>query len=369
MSTNRSRRIDRDTAEQLLGGAVGGPSAGQDASLTGPDVGAGSTGLPEGGPVDRVARVLAAASAPAVAEELSGEEAALAAFREARLAPVPAPPAVPAPVRRRSMATAALARAFSTKAVAVVLGATALGGVAVAAGTGNLPSALGGGSEDRSRMPVVPAATGTSAPGTKSGASSGSSAARQPFGGPSTTGGAATGGPSAGAGGQSAPGAPSSTPADGETKGGPNGLVSLCRGFTDRTGKGERPRLLTADPQFAALVAEAGGADKVEGYCANVLRRAGEDDRRNSSQQSGGTTSGNGGNGAGGSQDGKQNGNQNGNQNGDGGKASGSGGSGGSGENGGKATGTPVLPPLPTLTDPRPKPDRTDKPAEASPKR
>ncbi|MFJ3790598.1 hypothetical protein [Kitasatospora sp. NPDC090091] len=364
MSTNRSRRIDRDTAEQLLGGAVGGPSAGQDASLTGPDVGTGSTGLPAGGPVDRVARVLAAASAPAVAEELSGEEAALAAFREARLAPVPAVSAVPAPVRRRSMATAALARAFSTKAVAVVLGATALGGVAVAAGTGNLPSALGGGSEDRGRTPVVPAATGTSAPGTKSGAAAASSAARQPFDGPSTTG----GGPSAGAGRQSAPGAPSSTPANGETKGGPNGLAALCRGFTDRTGKGERPRLLTADPQFAALVAEAGGADKVEEYCANVLRRAGEDDRRNSSQQSGGA-SGNGGNNAGGTQDG----NQNGNQNGDGGKTSGSGsgGSGGSGSggNGGKATGTPVLPPLPTLDDPRPKPDRTDKPAEASPKR
>ncbi|GAA2834510.1 hypothetical protein RMN57_18310 [Kitasatospora sp. CM 4170] len=365
MSTNRSRRIDRDTAEQLLGGAVGGPSAGQDASLAGPDIGAGSTGLPEGGPVDRVARVLAAASAPAVAEELSGEEAALAAFREARLAPVPAVTAVPAPVRRRSMATAALARAFSTKAVAVVLGATALGGVAVAAGTGNLPSPLGGGSEDRGRLPVAPAATGTSAPGTKSGPSGGSSAARQPFGGPSAAGGAATGGPSTGAGRQSAPGAPSSTPANGETKGGPNGLAPLCRGFTDRTGKGERPRLLTADPQFAALVAAAGGADKVEEYCANVLRRAGEDDRRGNSPQSGGT-SGNGGNGAGGNQDGKRDGSQKGDQPGDGGKTPGGSGSGG---NGGKATGTPELPPLPTLTDPRPKPDRTDKPAEASPKR
>ncbi|WP_395295520.1 hypothetical protein ACF9IK_19835 [Kitasatospora hibisci] len=364
MSTNRSRRIDRDTAEQLLGGAVGGPSAGQDASLTGPDVGTGSTGLPEGGPVDRVARVLAAASAPAVAEELSGEEAALAAFREARLASVPA---APTPVRRRSMATAALARAFSTKAVAVVLGATALGGVAVAAGTGNLPSALGGGSEGRGRMPAVPAATGTSVPGTESGASGGSSAARRPFGDPS-----ATGGPSTGAGRQSAPGAPSSTPANGETKGGSNGLASLCRGFTDRTGKGERPRLVTADPQFAALVAEAGGPDKVEGYCANVLRRAGEDEHGNSSQSSGGT-SGNGGNGTGGGQNGNQNGGQNGgqngNQNGDGGKTSGSGGSGGSGGNGGKATGTPALSPLPTLTDPQPKPDHTDKPAEASPKR
>ncbi|MBO1420171.1 hypothetical protein [Streptomyces sp. FH025] len=157
MSTNRSRRIDRDAAEQLLGGAVGGPSDGQDASLTGPD-----------GP-GRLARVLAAAAAPATTAELAGEEAALTAFREASLTPDP----VVTPVRRRSMATAALARAFSTKAAAAVLGATVLCGVAVAAGTGNLPVSLGGGPSEPEHTVAVPGGSGSNAGNGKGGGTDG----------------------------------------------------------------------------------------------------------------------------------------------------------------------------------------------------
>ena len=73
MSTNRSRRIDRDVAEQLLSGAADGRQAGPGA----------------------LSDLLAAAAAPGTARELAGEEAAVAAFREAaRL--MPAQSALPA---------------------------------------------------------------------------------------------------------------------------------------------------------------------------------------------------------------------------------------------------------------------------------
>ncbi|MFI9328288.1 hypothetical protein ACIGZJ_12180 [Kitasatospora sp. NPDC052868] len=352
MSTNRSRRIDPDTAEQLLGGAVGGPSAGQDASLTGSD-GTGRTG---------VARVLAAAAAPATAGELAGEEAALSAFREARLASDRAVSAVPAPVRRRSMATAALARAFSTKAVAVVLGATALGGVAVAAGTGNLPSALGGGPEDPGRRTLVapstpgssrPAAVPAPEPGT-AGTSAGAGPSR-PGAAPST-GGAPTAGPSAGAP-QPEPSGAVPVPPSAQTRGlpAPVVVVALCRGFVERAGKGERPRLLVVEPLFGPLVAEAGGPDRVDDYCRAVLQRASDDERQSATPQPRDTG------GSGRTGDGKTGG-------------TGDGKTGGSG--GGKDPGTPtapvVVPPLPSAPAPtgtRTKPDRTERPDEASPKR
>ncbi|MGW3044816.1 hypothetical protein ACWC9T_33330 [Kitasatospora sp. NPDC001159] len=262
MSTNRSRRIDRDTAEQLLGGAVGGPSAGQDASLTGPD-----------GP-GHVARVLAAAAAPATAAELAGEEAALAAFREASLTPDP----VVTPIRRRSMATAALTRAFSTKAAAAVLGATALCGVAVAAGTGNLQSALGGGGPEPERTP--PAASGVfgsssdtdRTPGLHPGGASPSTGSVRPSGTTAQSAGPTTAPtpPANGHGGQAA------TPT----------LVALCRVFADRTAKGDRPGQLVADPQFALLVAAAGSADVVVDYCGEALGKPGGDSHPGAGAQS-----------------------------------------------------------------------------------
>ncbi|MFD7581338.1 hypothetical protein [Kitasatospora sp. NPDC059817] len=273
MSTNRSRRIDRDAAEHLLGGAVGGPPAGQDASLTGPDGGPGP-----------LARILAAAAAPATADELAGEQAALTAFREARLTP---DPVVTTPVRRRSMATAALARAFSTKATAAVLGATALCGVAVAAGTGNLPSPLGGGSGAPEHALAAAGGPSGSAPGTASAdgsadASAGSSATSpgsaapgtpsvRPSGGGSASGGPQLVGPSTAA----KPGTPSTdTDGDGDAEGHgarplAPGLVALCHGFADWSGRGERSP--ATEPRFGPLVAAAGGAEKVADYCAQEL--------------------------------------------------------------------------------------------------
>jgi hypothetical protein len=56
MSTRHHRRVSRKAAEQLLGGSGAVPDAGE------------------------LARVLAAASAPARDSELAGEQAAMAAF-------------------------------------------------------------------------------------------------------------------------------------------------------------------------------------------------------------------------------------------------------------------------------------------------
>ncbi|MEU9042450.1 MULTISPECIES: hypothetical protein [unclassified Kitasatospora] len=268
MSTNRSRRIDRDTAEQLLGGAVAAPSAGQEASLTGPDGGPG-----------QLARVLAAAAAPATAGELAGEEAALAAFREASLTPDP----VVTPVRRRSMATAALARAFSTKAAAAVLGATALCGVAVAAGTGNLPSPLSGGTAEPER--TLAAQGGAS--GTSPGASGGGHSAGAPFAPPSGSArpsDAASPGPQTAAPfGTATPGTPSAE-GHGDRPAVPPALLGLCRGFADRTAQGDRPARLVTDPLYGPLVAAAGGADRVPDFCAKALG-AGDGDHQGASAQ------------------------------------------------------------------------------------
>ncbi|MDY0812198.1 hypothetical protein [Kitasatospora purpeofusca] len=359
MSTNRPRRIDRDTAEQLLTGAVGGPSAGPGASLTGPDGSTGRTGSPrsEAGPGDRVARVLAAAAAPATGGELAGEEAALVAFREARLASA-AVPAAPAPVRRRSMATATLTRAFSTKAAAVVLGATALGGVAVAAGTGNLPVPLGGGSDQPRRGAVAP---DTSAPSATTATRSGAPTAR-PTAPPSSPGpiGGLSGGTSSGSPSRpgTAPGSPAAadptaaeppgqekrpketparTPGEGRNSSAPAVHAALCKLFDDRAGKGERPRLLAADPQFGALVAAAGGPDKVADYCARALRGVGDDDHQDDSGQgSGGSGQGSG---AGASRPGSGSGSGSGRSGADsqGGSSQVSGGQGGTNEDGGPA--------------------------------
>ncbi|MFI5649201.1 hypothetical protein [Kitasatospora sp. NPDC051705] len=345
MSTNRSRRIDRDTAEHLLGGAVGGPPAGQDASLTGPDGGPGA-----------VARVLAAAAAPATVDELAGEEHALAAFREARLA---SDPVVTAPVRRRSMATATLARAFSTKAVAVVLGATALCGVAVAAGTGNLPSPLGGPAEPEHML----ATGGGSASGHPSGTPPRSAAPAGASPRPSGT------GPS----GAPQQVAPSTAPTPGAPSAGVDGrgarqvppaLVPLCRGFADRTGKGERSRQLLTDPLYAPLVAAAGGAEKVAEYCADGAGKQGDDDHQGAAPQprDPGRAVPSPGAGKGGNDN--TNGNDNANGKGKGGTDAGTNG-GDAAKQPGRAGGTAsTVPAVPVVPDARPSPVKPDRPED-----
>jgi hypothetical protein len=76
--------------------------------------------------------VLAAATAPATAQELAGESDAMAAFRAAAHSP--------APRRQSSLLRAAVARLLTLKVAVVALGTSAtIGGVALAANTGALP--------------------------------------------------------------------------------------------------------------------------------------------------------------------------------------------------------------------------------------
>ncbi|MFJ8011680.1 hypothetical protein [Streptomyces sp. NPDC096339] len=204
MSTNRSRRIDRATAEHLLAGAGAGAAPGHDA----------------------LAELLAAVSAPAASVpadggELPGEQAAMAAFRSARLAPVPPRMSTSVAPRKRKMRTPAM-----------LLGAVAaatLGGVAVAAGTGHLPAALGG-------KPVSSAPAPT---------------ASKP---------------------SQMRGEPTAGTLSGSARPLPPDLAELCRAYAAEGAPSIRkPAELLAERRFAPLVAAAGGPAAVAGYCAPVL--------------------------------------------------------------------------------------------------
>ncbi|MEU6756402.1 hypothetical protein [Streptomyces sp. NPDC046685] len=211
MSTHRSRRIDHDTAEQLLGGARADLAPGHEA----------------------LAGFLAALSAPTADGELAGEEQAVAMFRAARLHPAPAP--APASRRWRSRSRRSVrstrsvrtpAMLLSAKVAAAALAAAAVGGVAVAAGTGHLPAALGGGPASGGPTPSAPAAAG------KPGESSAGLLSR-----PSTP----------------------VTPA----------LADLCRAYA--AADGAQPAVVLADHRFAPLVAAAGGQGAVPDYCGPVV--------------------------------------------------------------------------------------------------
>ncbi|MGW4806300.1 hypothetical protein [Kitasatospora sp. NPDC004272] len=235
MSTNRSRRIDRATAERLLGGVTVDPEAGQDPS-------AGQLSAP--GRPELAALLAAAATSEAAGDgPLPGEEGALAAFRQARRQPAPRQH------RRRKMADTALARALSAKALAVALGVTAVGGVAVAASTGRLPEVLGG------PAPAPPATSAAPAPSTGAPHS------------PSATPGAErTARPTASAG---RSGTPTRTP--GPSSAAPTDLPDLselCAGFAGRIKGGSKPKEAAVDPALAELLKAAGGPEKVTGFCA-----------------------------------------------------------------------------------------------------
>ncbi|MEU9131744.1 hypothetical protein AB0D08_27140 [Kitasatospora sp. NPDC048540] len=260
MSTNRSRRIDRETAEQLLAGAGADPEAGR----------AAVTGHPA------LAGLLAAAAAPAADGEAAGERQALAAFREARLTSAAAtgsarPTSTADRPRRRTMADTALARAFSAKALAAAFAVTALGGVAVAAGTGSLPPALGGAPapvRPPVSAPAVPAATGSAGPGARP---SGSATASAP---PAQ---ARPGGSAPASGPAPAPGA-STRPEDGPTSAAPSVDAAsaapdapLCRSLRDRLRAGERLADLLKEQALQRLSRSAGGNGRTAGYCAAVL--------------------------------------------------------------------------------------------------
>ncbi|MCC9305565.1 hypothetical protein LN042_00275 [Kitasatospora sp. RB6PN24] len=246
MSTNRSRRIDRDVAEQLLGGeavgTVGGPGA--------------------------LSRMLAAAAAPATERELAGEEAAVAAFREAaRLAPTRS--SVP-PRRSRPMAECVparprvAARFLGARAAVAALAVTALGGVAVAAGTGHLPAVLGGESPNLSSQNTAASGSAGAQPGR---GHLGASTAPRP------------GGPAAD---RTQPGRPpaSAQPTDGDSNS-PSGdpsaqpagstgaaLLALCKAWPQDGQQGD------SDSRFEPLTRAAGGSNRVRAFCADLARRS-----------------------------------------------------------------------------------------------
>ncbi|OHV52783.1 hypothetical protein [Pseudofrankia sp. BMG5.36] len=188
MSRHRPRRTGRGDAERMLrgGAAIAGTGA------------------------DPLADLLAAAAAPVRDGELDGEEAAVAAFREAHLVHVPQP-------RRKLVLKYLLANLMTAKAAtaAVVATAVAAGG-AVAATTGVLPFAGGGES---------------SAPA-----------------------------PSA----QVAPVLPPTAGATVSAE-----LVALCRDLR-ATAAAEASTTLDR-PEFGALVTAAGGKERVFEYCASTV--------------------------------------------------------------------------------------------------
>ncbi|MFE0462316.1 hypothetical protein ACFW1A_23990 [Kitasatospora sp. NPDC058965] len=216
MSTNRSGRIDRDAAERLLAGPAVGAQGGHGA----------------------LAELLAAAAGPATAAELTGEEAATAAYREAvRLGPAATgAAAVPASrVRRVVSRRRPRARLLGARAAVAALAVTALGSVAVAAGTGHLPEVLGG-----SPQHSAPDASSTATTGSPTGSARPTARATGP---------AAL---------RTAPGDTASLDA---------ALLPLCRQWHD----GDN------DPRFEPLTRAANGSNRVADLCAELERAAAGD--------------------------------------------------------------------------------------------
>lgn len=205
--------VDHDTVDRLLAGRLDPADA------------------PPG--YAAVARLLAAATAPAGRDELAGERAAVAEFLAVAHASPPTPP-VP---RRAGMPS----KLFRVKAAAAVIAAVlSLGGVAAAATgilpaavqriTGNAPADSGGGSATGQDH----AATGSAASATT--AAAGSTADKDH---------AATG-----------------PDASGAAKDG------LCRAWL--AGQGDDHGKREDSTAFQALARAAGGADKVAAYCEGV---------------------------------------------------------------------------------------------------
>jgi hypothetical protein len=217
--------LDEDTVERLLAGDLPADQA------------------PPG--YGEVAAVLAAMAAPPTADELAGEEAALAELRRLRRAR----PAAGRPVgrpRRRRVGLAAV----------VVVGALAAGGGAAAA-TGHLPAPV----RDAARTILGTAGDGEPAPpsgpgGPAASATSGADGTGTSAQGSGPTGTART--PAA-----SGPGSAAS----------PN-LQGLCRAYLAGKG-GEQGKRLDATA-LEALARAAGGSDKVPAYCQRVVEAASE---------------------------------------------------------------------------------------------
>jgi MgtE intracellular N domain len=161
MNTRHYRRISRKAADQLLDGAAG-PDQG---SLTGLPGSIGSTGS------SQLVSVLAAAAAPGRADELAGEQMAVAAFEANHLASV-------ADSRSEQMIKSPLAKILTVKVIAAAL-AVGGGGVALAASTGTFSGSSPATTQTSVATPATPVpgwATSSAAPSDSASPSASSSA-------------------------------------------------------------------------------------------------------------------------------------------------------------------------------------------------
>jgi hypothetical protein len=210
---------DQDTLERLLDGRLDPGSA------------------PPGH--DGLARLLAAAAAPAGPEELAGEQLAMATFA----AEMRSHPPILSPRR-----TAVVSKVFTMKAAAAALVAVlSIGGIAAAA-TGLLPDQA---------SPVADKAAATTADAAGHGLGKAAVA---------NTGGTAPAGSTDGQGRESAVGPDASGAA----------RAGLCRAWQAGQG-GDHGRRMDS-VAFQALVTAAGGADKVAAYCEDVAAGASAED-------------------------------------------------------------------------------------------
>ncbi|MFC0439987.1 hypothetical protein [Kutzneria buriramensis] len=170
-----------------------------------------------------LADLLAAATVPAGGGELAGEDAAVAAFRAAR----PGPVSHRRPSKLKNLANARIAAVAA--AVAVILG-----GVATAAATGYLPTPLGG------HPAVVPAHASAAEPSSTTSSTSHTTKPDNDD----------HGSPTSGA---------SPSPS----------LTGLCNAYIAGAGSDHGKAL--DNPAFGSLIDNAGGRDKVDEYCADLL--------------------------------------------------------------------------------------------------
>jgi hypothetical protein len=217
MSTHNPRRIDRRTAEHLLGQA---PMGIRNAPM----------GLRNAHPP--LAALLTAAAMPGRPDELAREQASVAAFRTAHLTQAPRP-------RRLSVVKTVVMKVLTVKAVAV-LAATTAGGVALAASTGTLPNPL-----------AQPARV------TSSGLSTAPPRPEQ-----------SRGEQNRGEHPNSSKGPKPSESPDASKAPMPS-LVGLCQAYS--TGNKAKRGNSLDNPAFTALLSSAGGKDKADGFCQALL--------------------------------------------------------------------------------------------------
>ncbi|MEV4314890.1 hypothetical protein [Actinocrispum sp. NPDC049592] len=215
MSAHRSGRIGRRTTEQLLTGAPGREHA--------------STPL---------GRLLSVASAPPREGELAGEQAAVTAFRSARLAD-------DLQREREPMHKSTLAKLLTVKIAAAAAGVLTAGGVAVAAVSGALPGQDHGAGSEEHGKPAGSSASEHAQDGKTNGAEHRNDNAT------------AKGDEQKSSHANSPSGSPSPS------------LEGLCNAVMSGN-KVEHGKALE-NPAFGALITAAGGPEKVPAFCADLL--------------------------------------------------------------------------------------------------